>query len=275
MVRRPRASGSGSRSASGSSTALGRSCTTRLRCRSTCSAAEEWPTSNPDCSERPVWTHPSKFSWPSPWTDGPDQLKTRQRSCIGMRSGSRPGLTHLPRVGRLEWRLDLVQVENHPFSRFGRETDACENLLELVVGPPAANVVGRFPDADDVERILTRGAVVAELTEGNGPSTLHDQRVPTVIHRLQFVDVADELRDEHCWHDARVEPKRTHMFRTLMPRSALWTVADQLTDVWAGSTGVRKELGELFGWFHESECLAGPVVEARRDAGQVFGSVDG
>src|SRR6266481_5945966 len=44
---RPRASGSGSRSASGSSTALGRSCTTRLRCRSTCSAAEEWPTSNP------------------------------------------------------------------------------------------------------------------------------------------------------------------------------------------------------------------------------------
>ena len=62
-----------------------------------------------------------------------------------------------------------MQVENHPFSRFGRETDACENLLELVVGPPAANVVGRFPDADDVERILTRGAVVPELTEGNGP----------------------------------------------------------------------------------------------------------
>ena len=121
----------------------------------------------------------------------------------------------MQRVGRLERRLDLVQVENHPFSRFGRETDACENLLELVVGPPAANVVGRFPDADNVERILTRGAVVAELTEGNGPSTLHDQRVPTVIHRLQFVYVADELRDEHCWHDARVEPKHTHMFRTL------------------------------------------------------------
>src|SRR3954469_538664 len=126
----------------------------------------------------------------------------------------------MPRVGRLERRLDLVQVENHPFSRFGRETDACENLLELVVGPPAANVVGRFPDADDVERILTRGAVVAELTEGNGPSTLQDQRVPTVIHRLQVVDVTDELRDEHCRHDARLEPKRTHMLRTLVPRSA-------------------------------------------------------
>ena len=70
-----------------------------------------------------------------------------------------------PRLGRLERRLDLVQVENHPFSRLGRETDACENLFEVVVGPPAANVVGRFPDADDVERILARGAVVAELTE--------------------------------------------------------------------------------------------------------------
>src|SRR5262245_61099698 len=149
----------------------------------------------------------------------------RLRSTIPARPSLLPAATArrrlprslMPRVGRLERRLDLVQVENHPFSRFGRETDACENLLELVVGPPAANVVGRLPDADDVERILTRGAVVAELTEGNGPSTLHDQRVPTVIHRLQFVDVADELRDEHCWHDARVEPKRTHMFRTLMP----------------------------------------------------------
>jgi ketosteroid isomerase-like protein len=39
--RRPRASGSGSRSASGSSTAPGRSCPTRLRCHSTCSPAEE------------------------------------------------------------------------------------------------------------------------------------------------------------------------------------------------------------------------------------------
>ena len=53
------------------------------------------------------------------------------------------------------------------------------------------------------------------------------------------------------------------------------SVADQLADEWASSTGVRKELGELFGWFHESECLAGPVVEAGRDAGEVFGGVDG
>jgi hypothetical protein len=72
--RRPRASGSGSRSASGSSTALGRSCTTRLRCRSTCSAAEEWPTSNPDCSEQPVWTHPGQ--------DLPAQSVTRRSRSI-------------------------------------------------------------------------------------------------------------------------------------------------------------------------------------------------
>jgi hypothetical protein len=43
----------------------------------------------------------------------------------------------------------------------------------------------------------------------------------------------------------------------------------------ADSTGVRKELGEFLGWFHVSECLAGAVVETRRDAGQVFGGVDG
>lgn len=157
----------------------------------------------------------------------------------------------MPRVGRLERRLDLVQVENHPFSRFGRETDACEHLLELVVGPPAANVVRRFPDADDVERILTRGAMVAELTEGNGPSTLHDQRVPTVIHRLQFVDVTDELRDQHCWHDARVEPKRTHMFRTLMPPRVNRDQADERTvalgaeDDVTGSVSLREHRAEV------------------------------
>jgi len=63
-----------SRSASGSSTALGRSCATWLRCRSMCSAAEEWPTWNPDRSGQHVRTHPSKRSWPGPWTDGPDQF---------------------------------------------------------------------------------------------------------------------------------------------------------------------------------------------------------
>ena len=41
----------------------------------------------------------------------------------------------------------------------------------------------------------------------------------------------------------------------------------------AHSTGVRKDLGELLGWFHESERLAGPVVQAPGDAGQVFGGV--
>jgi hypothetical protein len=41
----------------------------------------------------------------------------------------------------------------------------------------------------------------------------------------------------------------------------------------AGSTGVRKKLGEPFRWFHESERLAGAVVEAGCDAGQVGGGV--
>jgi hypothetical protein len=35
----------------------------------------------------------------------------------------------------------------------------------------------------------------------------------------------------------------------------------------ADSTGVRKELGELFRWFHEPERLAGAVVEAGRNLG--------
>ena len=35
----------------------------------------------------------------------------------------------------------------------------------------------------------------------------------------------------------------------------------------ADSTGVRKKLGELLGWFHESERLAGTVVQAGGDAG--------
>jgi hypothetical protein len=41
----------------------------------------------------------------------------------------------------------------------------------------------------------------------------------------------------------------------------------------AGSSGVRKELGELLGWFHESERLARAIVEARRDAGEILGGV--
>ena len=56
--RRPMACGCGSRSASGSWAARGRSCTTRLRSRSTCLADGAWPTLNPDeacpCGSRPV-----------------------------------------------------------------------------------------------------------------------------------------------------------------------------------------------------------------------------
>jgi hypothetical protein len=37
-------------------------------------------------------------------------------------------------------------------------------------------------------------------------------------------------------------------------------VKDQAKPKWARSTGARKELGELLGWFHISEGLAGPVV---------------
>src|SRR5918995_6930674 len=42
----------------------------------------------------------------------------------------------------------------------------------------------------------------------------------------------------------------------------------------AGSSGVRKELGELVRWFHEPEGLAGSVVEAAGEAGEVIGGVD-
>jgi hypothetical protein len=37
---------------------------------------------------------------------------------------------------------------------------------------------------------------------------------------------------------------------------------------------VRTELGELFRWFHEPQRLAGAVVEADGDAGEVGGGVD-
>ena len=42
----------------------------------------------------------------------------------------------------------------------------------------------------------------------------------------------------------------------------------------ARSTGVRKELGELLGWFHISEGFARPVVEAAGDSGDVLGGMD-
>src|SRR5258707_14158174 len=51
-------------------------------------------------------------------------------------------------------------------------------------------------------------------------------------------------------------------------------VKHQMKPTWARSTGVRNELGELFGWFHVSEGFAGSVVEAAGDYGQFFGGVD-
>ena len=42
----------------------------------------------------------------------------------------------------------------------------------------------------------------------------------------------------------------------------------------AGSSGVRKKLGELLRWLHEPEGLAGSVVEAAGEAGEVIGGVD-
>jgi hypothetical protein len=44
---------------------------------------------------------------------------------------------------------------------------------------------------------------------------------------------------------------------------------------WADSAGQRKKLGELLRWFHESERLAGTVVEASSDVGQVLRAVRG
>src|SRR5215467_9548669 len=68
------------------------------------------------------------------------------------------------------------------------------------------------------------------------------------------------------WPSASAERRNARICHN--PRS---DVAAQLADDWAGSTGVRKELGELLAWFHESERLARSAVEARRDAGQVLG----
>jgi hypothetical protein len=58
-----------------------------------------------------------------------------------------------------------------------------------------------------------------------------------------------------------------------MPRH----LGDPLTGLIHGadSTGVRKKLGELLGWFHESQRLAGPVVQALGDAGQILSGVSG
>jgi hypothetical protein len=41
----------------------------------------------------------------------------------------------------------------------------------------------------------------------------------------------------------------------------------------ADSSGVRKELGELFRWCHESERLARTVVKAGGDAGEILSGV--
>ena len=52
------------------------------------------------------------------------------------------------------------------------------------------------------------------------------------------------------------------------------TVKHQVKPDWAGSSGVRKKLGELLRWFHESERLAGSVVEAASEAGEILRGVD-
>ncbi len=51
-------------------------------------------------------------------------------------------------------------------------------------------------------------------------------------------------------------------------------VKHQVKLLWARSTGVRNELGELLGWFHVSEGLAGAVVQAAGDPGDVGGGMD-
>src|SRR5258708_31774917 len=49
------------------------------------------------------------------------------------------------------------------------------------------------------------------------------------------------------------------------------SVTHHVEPFWALSTGARNELGQLFGWFHVSECFARPVVEAAGDVGDVVG----
>jgi hypothetical protein len=56
---------------------------------------------------------------------------------------------------------------------------------------------------------------------------------------------------------------------------SLNTVKTHTRELWADSSGVRKELGELLGWCHESERLAGAVVEAGGDAGEILSRVHG
>src|SRR3989442_9458442 len=43
----------------------------------------------------------------------------------------------------------------------------------------------------------------------------------------------------------------------------------------ADSAGQRKKVGELLGWFHESEGLARPVVQALGDADEIVGAQEG
>src|SRR3954453_14999233 len=108
----------------------------------------------------------------------------------------------------LQGRLNGVDVKDRHVSPVRRwEPNACERLLEVVAGPPAADVVLRLPNTDDVQGLLADGAVVPQLTAGNSTPPTHDQLVSPVVGGAQFVDVAVEAGDQHRNHLFRVVPR--------------------------------------------------------------------
>jgi hypothetical protein len=131
-------------------------------------------------------------------------------------------------------------------------------------------------------RDATAGLTVTRLANGIGTITFAGTTytagrrwartpldVTIVVGSVQLSKDGKVIRIHPIRHDRAKElgafanPKG----RPRRKNSATGNVAQVPELIWADSTGVRKELGELFRWCHESERLAGPAVEAGRDAG--------
>jgi len=92
---------------------------------------------------------------------------------------------------RLIARFDRMEVGKGEVGILGRrKPNRGQNILELIAGPAASDVLFGIPDADDVKGAISDRAVVPQFAEAGRTASAPDQRVRPVIRPRQFVYVA-------------------------------------------------------------------------------------
>src|SRR4029079_18688401 len=140
-----------------------------------------------------------------------------------------PHLAHC----RLNTGTDLVRTRFRPPGTIGQRTQAAL----LITTDPGMHALPRHP------------------SPGSGLSHRHPG--------FDLQDSAIPLLDNGHLHQCQSRPPATRRPQTTNDRQAeLPAPVNHVVGLeWADSTGVRKELGELFRWCHEFERLAGPAIE--------------